>query len=45
MLDKENIKSEKYIAALRVWRNRDQEDHLTLSRHEVIELIREIDNK
>lgn len=32
------------IAALRVWRNADHEDFLTLSRHEVIKLLEEIDS-
>ena len=31
-----------YIQALEDWRNEDQSDSLTLSRHEVIELIEEI---
>lgn len=45
MLDKHSIENKNYIAALRVWRNKDHEDNLVMSRHEVIELLREIDTR
>lgn len=41
----ENYSIGQYIAALRVWRNKDNEDFLIMNRNDVIELLREIDSR